>query len=422
VAISIDWGQRIIHVPKADLVLIQSTPVEILQLNINTFRMWLKDLEDSDEGMAFPDTHRHNTEVTIGGVTLARVVEIINGYTITFEDGQYAVNLVGANSNVADVVNVNQVSVRSANSAGLTSAPAIEYSSFEGGVWIDVLATVEGTAYPAGTRLRPVNNLDDAFIIAESRGLKRIYVIGNLTIPSGCDVSDYELIGESVLDTTITFEATCITENTKIEEARIVGVLNGCVKTLNCRLGTLSGVCGDFVNAALELVTITLGGGEQTTIRGGQDLIAGTPTIDMGGSGQGLVIGGWFGGLKIANKHGADEASINISAGRIILDSTVTAGLIYVQGVGQLINNSVGASVDNSGLISTESVSVAVWGTDEAATLLTQLAFLVAVEGGKWAIVGDEMIFYTEDNLTEIMRFTITRDAQNNPIMRTRQP
>ena len=83
------------------------------------FRLNLKDLEDDSDGMAFERTHKHNTSVSVGGVILARVIEIINGYTVTFEDGQYAVNLVGANRNVADVVNINQVSVRSANSAGL---------------------------------------------------------------------------------------------------------------------------------------------------------------------------------------------------------------------------------------------------------------------------------------------------------------
>jgi len=47
------------------------------------------------------------------------MVLILNGYTITFENGQYAVNIKGANSNIADVLNVNQVSVRSFNAAGL---------------------------------------------------------------------------------------------------------------------------------------------------------------------------------------------------------------------------------------------------------------------------------------------------------------
>jgi len=118
-AITVDWGMRVITVPQADL-----TPVagSLYELNVDTFRLTLKDLEDDEEGMAFPVTHRHNTEVVLGGVTYARVVEFINGYTVTFEDGQYAVRLVGGNNNLADVMNLNQVSLRSANSAGLIVA------------------------------------------------------------------------------------------------------------------------------------------------------------------------------------------------------------------------------------------------------------------------------------------------------------
>lgn len=123
-AISIDYATKIITVPRADMQLVQSVPSEIRQLNVEPFRLELKDLEDDPIGMAYLDTHSSNAPVTVGGVTLARVVEIINGYSITFEDGQYAVNIVGANTNIADVSNVNQVSVRSANSAGLVSGGA----------------------------------------------------------------------------------------------------------------------------------------------------------------------------------------------------------------------------------------------------------------------------------------------------------
>ena len=118
-AISINWGTKVINIPKADMTLIQASP-EIRELNLNTFRLALKNLEDDEAGMPYSKTHNHNTTITIGGVELARVIEILYPYTTTFENGQYAVNLVGANSNVADRTNVNQVSVRSANSAGLT--------------------------------------------------------------------------------------------------------------------------------------------------------------------------------------------------------------------------------------------------------------------------------------------------------------
>lgn len=116
--ITINWATRVISVPRADLTDLGGG---LYDLDLDVFRLRLKDLEDDEDGMAFPRTHNHNPEVTVSGVTLSRVVEVINGYTVTFEDGQYAVNLKGANSNVSDVTNVNQVSIRSFNTAGLIS-------------------------------------------------------------------------------------------------------------------------------------------------------------------------------------------------------------------------------------------------------------------------------------------------------------
>lgn len=114
--ISINHLTRVITIPQADLTFISTG---LYELDVNNFRLWLKELEDDSDGIQLPDTHRHNTQVSLGGVTLARTFEIINGYTVTFEDGQYAVRLTGGNNNLADVMNVNQVSLRSNNSAGM---------------------------------------------------------------------------------------------------------------------------------------------------------------------------------------------------------------------------------------------------------------------------------------------------------------
>lgn len=145
-AITIDWGTKVINVPKADLTLVQASP-EVREMDLDWFRLQLKDLEDGEDGMCFPDTHRHNTEVTIAGITLARVIEIINGYTITFEDGTYSVNLIGANTNVMDVVNKNQVSTRSWNSAGLINVTGLDAGSIAEAVWDEATAshTTAGT-------------------------------------------------------------------------------------------------------------------------------------------------------------------------------------------------------------------------------------------------------------------------------------
>jgi hypothetical protein len=59
VAISVDWNNKIITVPKTSTILVQSVPTEIRTLDINTFRLTLRDLEDDDAGMPWPRTHNH---------------------------------------------------------------------------------------------------------------------------------------------------------------------------------------------------------------------------------------------------------------------------------------------------------------------------------------------------------------------------
>lgn len=115
----VNWPTGVIEVLKMDMELVQTEPFEIYNLDITDFKARLHLEQESTDGMPYLDIFSHNTSVTISGTTLARVVRIINGYTLTFENGNYAANLVGANSNLADVTNLNQVSVRSANSAGL---------------------------------------------------------------------------------------------------------------------------------------------------------------------------------------------------------------------------------------------------------------------------------------------------------------
>jgi hypothetical protein len=116
--ITVLWGSRVIFVPRSETTLVQSVPSEVRELDLEFFRRALKDAEDAEDGISYPDTHVHNTTVVVGGLTLGRVVQIINGYTVVFEDGVYAVNVVGGNTNMGDVLNRNSVGVNFSNSAG----------------------------------------------------------------------------------------------------------------------------------------------------------------------------------------------------------------------------------------------------------------------------------------------------------------
>jgi len=119
-AITVNWNTKVISIPQSDLTLITGT---LYEADTDVIRLALKALE-AGEGMPFVDTHRHNTEVTVAGVTFARSIEIINGYSIEFTpDAQYTVRLSGSNNNFFDVENgilvQNQVQVIAGNSAGL---------------------------------------------------------------------------------------------------------------------------------------------------------------------------------------------------------------------------------------------------------------------------------------------------------------
>lgn len=115
-AVSVNWSTKVISVPQADLTLISGSDYTY---SVDTLRLNLKALEAGEAGIVFDDTHTHNTEVTLAGITYARTVEFINGYTIEFEDLQYGVTLTEANHNVSDVIVRNQVSIVTNNSAGL---------------------------------------------------------------------------------------------------------------------------------------------------------------------------------------------------------------------------------------------------------------------------------------------------------------
>lgn len=116
---TVNWASKIVRIPKIDLALVSASP-EIRELDVIEFWQTIHDIQDG-EGMPFRDIMRSNAPVTLAGVTYARSVEIINGYKIEFEDGEYQVNLTGANNNLLDARVQNNVSINASNSAGLVA-------------------------------------------------------------------------------------------------------------------------------------------------------------------------------------------------------------------------------------------------------------------------------------------------------------
>ncbi len=333
--VEVNWTTGEIFVPKFKSIVVQTNPLEIRQLNLDEFRLTLKDLEDDADGMSYLDTHQHNTTVTVGGVTLARVIEIINSYTVTFEDGQYAINLVGANSNVSDVVNVNQVSVRSANSAGLQDLSTMLASAYQGRVVVNHVTGQPGTSVPLGTFSTPVSNTSDAITIASKLG------VDNFLYDTSTEINEDLSAGYSIRGGSPQYKLTanpianltgCALRNLTVE-----GELDGLNVLQGCNILDITNVSG-FIEKCAFTGTATF---NNSTI------IMGSYSNRDGGLYPIFTV--LAGNLAMRDFHGSagldgitqGDHSIELYGGRTVIENTCVGGTIYVRGQPtEIIDNS----------------------------------------------------------------------------------
>lgn len=138
-ALSLDPATKVITIPQADLTLVSGT---LYELDTNQFRLDVIALLDDEAYMWMPDAFIHNTEVTVAGTTFARTIEMINGYSITFENNVYSVRLAGSNNNLFDIASgilnpSGNVTVIAQNSAGLVATPAADAVAVWGALLAD---------------------------------------------------------------------------------------------------------------------------------------------------------------------------------------------------------------------------------------------------------------------------------------------
>lgn len=345
-AITIDWATKVISVNKADMILLQSTPTEIYQLNMNFFHETLRDLEDDVDGIIFDTTHRYVDPITVGGVVLARVVELINGYTVTFEDAQYRVNLTGANTNLADVTNVNQVSVSSSNSAGLQDLSTLLSAAYNGEVCVSPSRGQSGTTIPLGTRSTPVDNLADAKIIADREGLHQIHILESMSLANVDFSSGYRFVSDSPATIQLTFEPSTNVRNCDFEFCFVQGTLDGNNIYRQCVLGDVTFTSG-FVFQCSLTGTIQLEAGALLGIYDSfSNTLAGqqAPIIDFNGSGQ-LILRGYEGEIELHNHTDTSldgDVCIDMDSGVVTVDSSCTAGFFPIRGIARVNDFSTG--------------------------------------------------------------------------------
>ncbi len=223
-------------------------------------------------------------------------------------------------------------------------ASQLEFSSFQGGVWVDQTSGLSGTGYtssnePIGNAANPVDNFTDATTIALTRGLPRkIYVVGSATLTTGDDVSNFHLQGENAVRTMITIDAAAVTNNCEITEAFVTGNLDGGTIIRRSVIKNLNYINGFVFQCMIDSGTITLGGTSPAFFLDCFSGVpgTGTPVIDMNGVGDDqdtpLAMRNYAGGIKLIDKTGAGSVSLDFSSGQAIIDSTCVNGQIVTRG------------------------------------------------------------------------------------------
>lgn len=417
-AISITWATKVINVPQSFLTPLGGTNY---QLDTNAFRIALKDLEDDELGMAFPKTHNHNTTVTIGGLQYARTLEIINGYTVTFEDvgSPYKVFLVGSNNNILDVTNLNNVSVAPSNSAGLINIVEVQRAAFNEGVTINVSSGSAGTVYPIGSRASPVNNLADALTIAEGYGFDNLFVEGNLTVNSGQDISNYHLYGQgatfNVTKTLITLTAGCVTSNTHYHGARVTGYQGGECHYHECIIDALDNAhchyerCGLVVPSGSYTIRQTAAP-STSHFSDMHDCYVnkGAAILDRNGTRTSVRLISFSGDLVVTNQNHPTQSGdlfVDLAGGILTVDASCTHGTITVTGYGSVVDNSTGTVVDQLQLLNVGETANRIWAHATAVDLTTKATIASKILRNKTITdpTTGMMTVYDDDGITPLL-------------------
>jgi hypothetical protein len=258
-----------------------------------------------------------------------------------------------------------RVKITAASSATQTEQGAIQYSSYQNAVWLDVDSSTSGTAYPAGTRQFPVNNLTDAISIANAEGFSVLQLLTSLTLDSGSDITGFTLIGKSRVLTLVVMAADALCSNVTIKNCNISGTLDGGTHIRDCLVGDLTYVNGQIYNSGLY-GTLLLGGGLDAVLFDCAQVDPGiVPIIDMNSSGQDLSMADWSGEIIIKNlTSSGNKVLVQIDGGIITLDSTITAGEFKIHGIGILEDNATSyTSLSTDGLMSKQTITEVTWDT-----------------------------------------------------------
>ncbi len=247
-----------------------------------------------------------------------------------------------------------------------------EQLAYQNTLYYDPINGVTGTTYPVGTSAVPSNNIPQLYYLSEyATKIKNIRIRQHLTV-SGITSSlppgqkmDYFTITADAPGVNLSIFDDGLIENVKIENFNILEVHLGGLynEFFMCNLHEIYGAAGSFANCSIFgphyhgeiFYDHKFRVQENTTLISCYPGEAGSPpTIWMVNTGgTDLSIRDWNGDLIIDKvEHVDDHIVVEVVAGKIILTSGCTKGIIDLRGVGYIENNAgTGCTIITTGFV-----------------------------------------------------------------------
>lgn len=285
-------------------------------------------------------------------------------------------------------------------------------------IYVNTELAVNGT----GTSEHPFNNFPDAVDFCESRGWKRLKLLADATIDR--TLKNFVIEGIGGLPT-IDFNGQNV-DKSEFTKVKFTGQQVGSIISREViLLPGLTGVNGVYKECGI-VGDIGLADGAKCSITASSSLNitdVAPQVIDLGEGFTNVTLNlrKYSGSVLLKNlDHSSKIFTGAFAGGYLELDATNTAGTFRVAGLpDSAITNNSSLELDMKSTIPCATTNAdAVWNATEALTLLSDAAFLNSVEGGGWKYVGTQIIFYEDDNETEIARFDMKK-ADGNPAVAT---
>ncbi|MFA5401807.1 MAG: hypothetical protein WC359_15250 [Dehalococcoidia bacterium] len=264
----------------------------------------------------------------------------------------------------------------------------------DGAVWFDEFSGITGTAYPYGTPEFPVNSEADARTIAIANNLNKIAIAGEFIVPAAMEGYAFIGTGRYNADDTVNFNGQDV-DSCSFHRCSITGANGGTgmITTYDGFLVNPTNLAGAFFRGLIQACTIQAGA---TAVdfhncagwQGSATITVGTPNP--------LNVFEWTGSLILDAQTGG-VTNVYLSGGSVTINVTCVGGAINLYGVGNITDNSGGATVNDYTLNTALGLRDVAAGAGIVDTTTNALAYLKQVAKQSMNLLAD-VTTYTDAN------------------------